>query len=395
MLSKVNYFSPSGSCNKAAPSLSFKYRGHMSKSSNNNFYKKHILPFKTFLENETQNVLKVKKEKLSLNLTQDEVNILKQLKNRKDNDFFKINLVDLEPIFSKDKNNPICTKFLDVSLGKQILTSGTFKYFKDISQKELKEIISHPIWLSKRIIKRRGNELIVDPNKKEFILVDQDKKSLFSYYAKRLISHFIEDLEEDIYYSPEYISNKNEFDKINNIFEKHSEGLIAYLFLNEQLFVDSKRFLYSTDMRVSKKASEFLSIAQSINIIKESPELYSTLARKLDEFGYKPGPISKEEFKIIENIELPSISGRKAYQALKNKNKINFLLKLSYKYLELREEYLKYDLWTYKRDCIEAAEGIITFFITKINKKHISKFMFLAALPEFKDVMGEKINVQK
>ncbi|MDB2481705.1 hypothetical protein N9W84_00900 [bacterium] len=368
----------------------------MSKLSNNAFYKKHILPFKTFLEKEKDNVLNARKQSTNLKLTQEETKLLKKIKNRKDDNFFRIDVLDLESMFNKDNLTPICTKLIDASMGKNILNMSTPKYFKNISQKELKEIISHPVWLSKRTVKRKQNDVIVDPGKKEILLVDQDKKSLFSYYARRLVEYFIEDMEED-FFEPQTdnISNENIYDKRINLFKNHSEGLIAYLFLNKQMFIEPKRFLYSTDNRVSQKAAEFLSIPQAINIIKESPELYKVLARKMDIYGYEPGPISKEELKLIKNIEVPSLSGRKVYQVMANKNKINFLLKLSYKYLELREEYLNYDLWTYKRDCIDAAEKVISFFISKINKKHISKFIFLAALPEFKDIIGGKINVEE
>jgi hypothetical protein len=365
----------------------------MSKSLNNNFYKKYILPFKTFLEKESLNVLKARRQHTNLTLTQDEVNFLKDKYKRPNDNFFKVRLESADSLFEKNKHSALCEKLVDASLGKSILRIGTEKFFKNIKEKELKNIISDPIWLSKREVKRLVNHITIDPGNKRMRIVDQDKKSLFSMYAKSLCTYFLEDLESSIYYDKDFISNSNEHDKITNIFQKNSEGLIALLFLKEQLFAEPKRFLYSTDLRVSKKAAEFLSIPQAIKIIKESPELYSVIAGKIDLFGFKPGPVSKEEIKLIKNIELPSIMGRKVYPLIKNK--IKFLLELSYKYIEVRKEYEKAKLWTYRRDCIEAAESIITYFICKIHRKHMYKFMFLATVPEFKRVIEDKLNVEE
>ena len=382
----------------------------MSKSKKDNFYKKHILPFKEFLEAEAKRTLEVKGAKEDLCITDEELNILKKLKNRTDDNYFKITLEDLDKAFDLEDINTrdelpnindqdtlphaiVSKKIIAASVAKSIITTFSTKYFKSLNLKQLKEIVQDNTWLSKRLVNKSRDKILVNPAKKELSIVDQDKKTLYSTYAKTLVRYFIEDPHDDIYYSSQYICNKNEFDKINNIFEKHSEGLIAYLFLKNQLFVDTKRFLYSTDYRVADKALEFISIPQAINILKESPELYSVICKKIDRFSYEPGPITKEEMNIIKNIQMPGGSGRKVFHAIPKRNRNKFLLDLSYKYLELYKEYKEYDLWTYKRDCIEAAENIINFFLCKINKKHMHMFMFLASIPGFQNVIRDKVNV--
>ena len=373
----------------------------MSKSKKDNFYTKHILPFKEFLEGEALQALEHRGRAKDLSITDDELNILKNLKNRTDDNFFKVTLedideaYDLQDISTQDilPHTIVGKKIIAASVAKSILLTFSHKYFKRLNFKQLKDIVQDNTWLSKRLIKRTRDKIIVNPVKKELSIVDQDKKTLYSTYAKCLVRYFVEDPEEDIYYSSKYICNKNEFDKINNIFKKHSEGLIAYLYLKNQLFVDTKRFLYSTDYRVTEKALEFISIPQAINILKESPELYSVICKKIDRFSYEPGPITKEELNIIKNIQMPGVSGRKVFHAISKRNRTKFLLDLSYKYLELYKEYKQCDLWTYKRDCIEAAENIINFFLCKINKKHMHMFMFLASIPDFQIVIRDKVNV--
>lgn len=375
----------------------------MSKIPKDNFYKKHIIPFKEFLEKETLNVLKSRGKITNLKLTDEELNLLKNIRNRKDDNYFKITIEELDKVYSglgieneKDLNEielSLCKKVVDASVAKNILISFCIKYFKNISLKKLKEIVQDNIWIGKRLINNPKEKILVNPVKKELMIVDQDKKTLYSIYAESLTRYFIEDLDEDLYYSSELISNGNKFDKINDIFQEHSEGLMAYLFLKSQLFLNPKRFLYSKDYRVADKALEFISIPQSVKVLEESPELYSVISKKIDKFSYEPGPISKEELDMIKDIKLPAASGRKVFGAVPKKSRTKFLLDISYKYLEVYKDYRQYNMWTYKRDCIEAADNIIRFFLCKINKKHMHMFMFLASIPSLQTVIRDKVNV--